>query len=194
MITLPLKRSQWPKTSCAFQRLYPTAAGQGTRPTPSRPRPGRCPSSSIVRWSSLPNVIFLCFSESVWVGRAHIHWCNTVHMVGAACSAAKTLMASGNWLGLAGKNEGSFLPFGFSFMFDLFGPVFKSTGSRACHSAKRRATPRQIYSRLRSSGVQTRPQIKRYSSPFWKRASSGDARPYWDSKEWEMHSSALRQK
>ena len=110
-------------------------------------------------------------------GRASIHFCITVHRFGVPFPGVMPLIAAFERVGLHADSE--------------FGsPGSNTMGNRACHSPSRRAMPRQTSSRVRSSGVQTRPLMNRYSRPFWKRASSGGARLRWESRECEIVSPA----
>ena len=136
--------------------------------TPFVPRPGVSPNSATVRSSSFCKTSFLVLSASVVVGRAKIHFCITVHTFGVPISGVMALIAlivPFEKLGSASDREkGSPRPG--SSVGVVISLLSATTGNRACHSPRRRATARQTSSRLRSSGVQTRPRMNLYRSPF----------------------------
>ena len=154
--------------------------------TPSSPKPGVSPSSDTVRSSSSCNTCLRLISASLVVGRANTHFCIIVQTLGVGFPGVMAMIWSreGDFFGTS-KSRGTSCSASSTLAVrstDMMGKV-------ACHSPSLRATPRQTGSRLKSSGVQTRPLMNLYMRPFWKRASSAGASLCCESSEWDIASS-----
>lgn len=131
--------------------------------TPSSPRSGRVPNSMTIRLSSSCSISLRFPSGSELVGRANIHFCNTVHKVGTDFVGVLELI-------FRERAESLLLQTGIS-AFAMQGSTpsvspDETTGKIPCHSPSFLATPRQIGSSLRSSGLHTRPRMNLYNKPF----------------------------
>ena len=151
--------------------------------TPSSPMPGILPNSMTFRSSSTCSMSLLFLSGSVPTGSASIHFWRTVQRVGIVFPGVTELIfrERGDSLFLRTGNSASAIK---EVAWSL-SPADK-TGRTPCHSPSFRATPRQIVSRLRSSGLQTSPRMNSYSRPFRNRARSGGARSCWAKSECEI--------
>ncbi len=154
--------------------------------TPSSPRPGVSPNSDTVRSSSSCKTCFRLISASLVVGRANTHFCIMVHTLGVGFPGVMALIWSRD-----GDDFGTCMVRGTSWSVSLTLAVRSADmmGKVACHSPSLRATPRQTGSRVKSSGVHTRPLMNLYMRPFWKRASSAGASLCCESSEWDIASS-----
>ena len=144
------------------------------------------PNSDTVRSSSSCNTCFRLISASLVVGRANTHFCIMVHTLGVGFPGVMALIWSRE-----GDDFGTSKVRGISCSASLTVAVRSADmmGRVACHSPSLRATPRQTRSRVKSSGVHTRPLMNLYMRPFWKRASSAGASLCCESSEWDIASS-----
>src|SRR2546423_12546735 len=138
MITLALKRSQWPKMR------------------PSRPRPLVLSSSRNDLPNSACSCVLLFFSASVPVGSARTHLCMIVHILGVGERAAidfdgRKRSESALWV-TSPLHALPFMPLVRGLPFGT-----ESMGRLPCHCPSLLATPLQTGSRVRSCGVHTRP-------------------------------------
>jgi hypothetical protein len=165
------------KDQLCWVNLFEINLTEASLLTPSDPRPFVLPSSLINRSNSHWRAAFLDFSALVEAGRAKIHFCMTVQIFGLteqgeistiACRIARS------------ASDGSCAESCIMRPCRVFPLTTPSsmlvTGKTPCHSPRRRATPRQTLSLLRSGGEHTRPRINRYIRPLSKRARSGGAR------------------
>ena len=131
--------------------------------TPFSPRPGVSPNSATVCSSSPCNTCFRLISASFVVGRANTHFCIMVHTLGVAFLGVMALIWSRD-----GNDFGTFKVRGTSCSASLTLAARSADmmGKVACHSPSLRATPRQTGSRVKSSGVHTRPLMNLYMRPF----------------------------
>ena len=168
-----------------YQKMSVSAEQNNDDPghTPSSPMPGMLPNSMTFRSSSICSMSLLFLSGSVPTGRASTHFWRTVQRVGIVLPGVTELIfrERGDSLFLRTGNSASAIK---EAAWSL-SPA-DITGRTPCHSPSFRATPRQIVSRLRSSGLQTSPRMNSYSRPFWNRARSGGARSCWARSECEI--------
>lgn len=171
MITFPERRSQWPSIR------------------PSSPKPGVLLNSTTVRSNSACSTSLRLLSASVASGKAVIHFCRTVQSVGTVLAGivGQIFRERGDSLILRANTSASTV----KASTPSLSPA-DTTGRIPCHSPRFRATPRQIDSRLRSSGLQTCPRTNLYSRPLRNRARSGGARSCWASNECETVSPIVR--
>ena len=155
------------------------------RITPSLPRPGLSPSSFNVLSSSFRRRGCRCFSASVFTGRARIHLCMTVQMLGVGFPGVMPLIVSdeGDDFECEPRRD---IPVSFSCTAAVETP--ETMGKTACHSPNLLATPLQTGSFVKSSELHTRPCINLYMRPLWNLARSGGARLCCESKECETAS------
>ena len=152
--------------------------------TPSPPNPGTLLNSADERSKSRCSVDFLAVSDFVPHGSANIHFCMTVQMLGTGFEGAIVFILS-RAPGDAGRDCANGIVAS-----SLITAVLPSdtTGRRACHWASLCATPRHTDSFARSFEVHTWPRMNLYRRPFWKRASSGGARPCCARRECDVNS------
>lgn len=151
--------------------------------TPSSPMPGMLPNSMTFRSSSTCSMSLLFLSDSVPTGSASIHFWRTVQRVGIVLPGVTELIFRERGDSLFLRTGDS--AFAIKEATSSLSPA-DITGRTPCHSPSFRATPRQIVSRLRSSGLQTSPRMNSYSRPFWNRARRGGARSCWAKSECEI--------
>lgn len=159
---------------------------RGVERTPSVPKPGL----SLISATSLVNSRCSAPCRSRWasvsVGRARIHFCMTVHTLGACLVGAAASIASCRLVYLLAPAP--FVPFRISapypFIFSLTWVCPGKHGTVACHWANLLATAKYMSLLRRSWGCVTLPRTKRYIMPLLKRASSSGARPCCMSSSW----------
>lgn len=155
--------------------------------TPSCPIPLPSSISATVLCSSLWRSILLDRSFSVVVGKASIHCCKTLHILGPSCFdwiRARPPISCSVLVSVSGASNVWEFPFCWPFGVSSISPI----GRTACHSASRRATPRQTGAWTRSLGVATWPWMNLYSRPFLNLAKRAGARPRRASSAWDLDS------